>query len=82
MKQTRWVAWEADGGAIVETLRELHDVLVRAGHLGHAEVVERVFELYPTDLHAFQERLQSVDLWGGAGAVWEVNPQGPERKRF
>jgi hypothetical protein len=82
MKQTRWVVWEVGGGAIVETLRELRDVLVREGYHGQAEMVDRLIQLYDTDLDAFRRRLQSVDLWGGAGAVWEVNPGGPERRRF
>lgn len=82
MKQIRWAAWEAGGGAILQTLRELRDVLAREGCPEHAEIVDQIIQLYDTELDAFRQRLQSVDLWGGAGAVWDVNPRGPERKRF
>ena len=82
MKQTRGVMGEAGDGAIVETLRELRDVLMREGHPEHAETVDQIVQLYDTGLDAFRQRLEGVDMWGGAGAVWDVNPRGPERKRF
>jgi hypothetical protein len=73
--------WEFGGGAILKTFRELRDALVREEYAGHAEIVDQIIQLYGTDLDAFRQRLQSLDLWDGAGAGWEVNPRGPERKR-
>ena len=69
-------------GAVIETLRELRDILIRQDWPGQAEIVDRLIQLHDSDPEAFRQLLQGVDMWGGSGAVWEVNPLGTEGKRF
>ena len=57
-------------------------MLARNDHPWQATVVEDLLSCHATDFDRFSKRLWSVDVWGGAGAVWEVNIQGADRFAF
>lgn len=63
-------------------LQEIHRILVKHNHPGQAEVVARLLVLYSQDLGQFSQLLQSISMWGGSGAVWEVGPTGEDTRRF
>lgn len=67
---------------MIDTLRELRDILTRQGHPGQARVVDRLIQLHDHDPEEFQRLLQSVDMWGGSGAVWEVGSLFTDARRF
>src|SRR5690348_5018042 len=67
---------------MVDTLREIHDILVRQGHAGQAEFVDELINLHGTDPDRFRTLVQSVGMWGGSGAVWEVGQLGEDKQRF
>lgn len=49
--------------------------ILRNGELyGQAEVVENIANiLVENDYPKFEKEINSVDMWGGSGAVWEVD---------
>jgi len=67
---------------MIETLTELRDILTRQGYHGQASVISRLVELQEADPTEFRTLLQSVEMWGGSGAVWEVYPLGEGSRRF
>ena len=66
----------------VEILTEMRDVLTAHGHHAQAEVTERLVRLAVDSDDAFLKELQGVDVWGGAGAVWEVGELGADQSRY
>ena len=67
-------------GRFVPILMAMGDVLTGHGHFGQSEVTERLVRLAGESDGAFLELLQSVDVWGGAGAVWEVGELGADKR--
>jgi hypothetical protein len=67
---------------MVETLRAVSEILWKQDHPGQAEVVDRLIQLHENDRVEFRRLLQSIDMWGGSGAVWEVAPLGDDDRRF
>jgi hypothetical protein len=59
----------SDALHILEQLRRL---LISSDNPGQAATVERLIDLRSTDAAEFDRLLQSVDMWGASGAVWEV----------
>ena len=63
----------ADHTEVVATLRTMASVLSRHGYGGHAAFVEKLAQLAETGDPAFADKVGSATMWGGSGAVWEVN---------
>ena len=57
---------------LVETLTSMEMILRRYGRSGQADIVSRAILLATTKDPRLRDCLDSVDFWGGAGAVWEV----------
>jgi len=54
-------------------LTNLIDLLYQNSNIEQAEWVEEIKSaLLTNDLDSFKNKLISVDMWGGSGAVWEV----------
>ena len=66
---------------MMRTLRELHRLLDKHGHHGQAEYVLTLSDL-PADSPKLEASLQSVEMWGGSGAVWEVGELGDDKRQF
>ena len=66
----------------VRILKEMQDVLTEHGHYGQAEVTRRLIRLAAEDDVAFLKLLQSPDVWGGAGALWEISELGADKSRY
>lgn len=67
---------------MLDILRELRLLLSLHGHRGQENVVAQLIELYQFDRERFAKLIQSVEVWGGAGAVWEVGDLGPDTVPF
>ena len=63
MEHTRTLCQDLD--VIAELLRKYR-------HYGQAQVVEEVLATLETSGPDYKQ-LRGIDMWGGAGAVWEVN---------
>jgi hypothetical protein len=59
--------------ALIRDLGEIASLLHKYKNYGQAKVVEEILATLTTFSPDY-ERLRGVDLWGGAGAVWEVGP--------
>lgn len=55
-------------------LSQISDLLSAGGHPYQSELILEISKLLEDDSgnELFIQRLNSVDIWGGAGAVWEV----------
>lgn len=54
-------------------LNSISQLLMNAGYKGQAGVIFKLVNLiYENNLNQFRKLLNGVDMWGGAGAVWEV----------
>jgi hypothetical protein len=53
-------------------LSQLAGLLNKYGHDGQATVVDEIRATLDTSTPDYQ-RLAGIDMWGGSGAVWEVN---------
>ena len=54
-------------------LSNIKDWLESSGNKGQVEVIEFLLQyLNQSDIPQFKKLLNSVDMWGGSGAVWEV----------
>lgn len=58
---------------VTEALRALVALLTKYGHEGQVRYVEDLVQRKETGDPGFEERFASIDMWGGSGAVWEVN---------
>lgn len=67
---------------MLETLREIRLILSLHGHRGQERVIARLIDLYDNDVDSFVKLVQSVEVWGGAGAVWEVVDLGSDELPF
>lgn len=65
-------------------LGEMQELLAVAGWDGQVAYVRRLIALGSDDPQLFREALLADDMWGGSGAVWEVNPLASREaeKRF
>jgi hypothetical protein len=62
---------------LIRSLSEIRDVLLKFKHLGQARVVEDILAAVGKTNPDFAQ-LRSIDMWGGAGAVWEVSFSTPQ----
>lgn len=53
-------------------LRAIAELLRKYKHCGQADVVEEILATLETSTPDY-DRLRGIDVWGGSGAVWEVN---------
>lgn len=67
---------------MISILEELRRLLTDSSHPAQAAFVAELIELHPSDPHRFTQLLQSIGMWGGAGAVWEVGPINMDEKAF
>jgi len=57
---------------VAADLLQLARLLRKYCHDGQAEVVEGILASFRS-AHPDYKRLSGIDMWGGSGAVWEVN---------
>jgi hypothetical protein len=55
-----------------QDLSVIAELLRKYRHYGQARVVEEVLATLETSVPDYRQ-LRGIDMWGGAGAVWEVN---------
>lgn len=58
-------------GALTVALQTITEILTRYNHHGQAEYVRRLLNAISEGDENYKTMLTSVDMWGGAGAVWE-----------
>lgn len=63
---------------MIEELNTLHRLLMKYSCYGQAEVLNNLIELLEPNSPIFSEKINSIDMWGGSGAVWEVCFINPE----
>jgi len=69
----------ADREDYIAILSKIVLYLQHWAYYGQAEVVEKLIELLTQEnLEQFSKLLNSIDMWGGSGAVWEVYIDDPE----
>lgn len=69
--------------ALKRDLNEIVKLLIKYQHYGQARVVGEILATLNAPRPDY-ERLCGIDVWGGAGAVWEVNlraSQNPEEAK-
>ncbi len=63
-------------------LHQAREILVRYNHSAQASCVQTLVDaVRATDRPAYSQLLSSVEMWGGAGAVWEVDLSGTATAR-
>lgn len=68
---------------LVRLLGEIEGLLRKHGHTAQADTVADLIDLSKTDVSRFIDGLGGGELWGSAGAVWEVaDLPGAEDQRF
>ena len=64
---------EEEAHQYMDILNAIHEILLTENYKGQAEVIKSLLVLLNTKQYSlFAERLTSIDMWGGSGAVWEV----------
>jgi len=73
-----------DKESIGLTLKDIIKILREFSHSGQADYMDRLFETLTIDDNSkFKLMSQTVDIWGGSGAVWEVwIPDNNKEKEF
>ena len=67
----------------IEILTEINKVLLSGEHTGQATFINELKHLLVADkIDQFIEKANAVDMWGGAGSVWEVYFEVKERQRI
>ena len=66
----------------VEILTEMGTVLREHGHYEQAAVTDRLSRLATEDGDRFVKELQGIDVWGGAGALWDTCELGADKSRY
>lgn len=57
----------------LDTLKNIEVILRKGEFFGQANVVENLIQnLITEDYQNFIDNINSVNMWGGSGAVWEV----------
>jgi hypothetical protein len=69
----------ADDNALEQALKEIEGLLRKYRHYGHADYVEEILASLETP-QPDHDRLRGLGMWGGAGAVWEVNLPYPQQE--
>jgi len=63
----------ADISEYIEILNEIIVSLKQSENNDHAKIVHEILEkLAQNQIDEFISKLNSVEMWGGSGAVWEV----------
>ena len=57
---------------MIETLSEIRDLLLKHDFPGQGAFIARLIETAQEDSEEFAAGVSGGDVWGGAGAVWEV----------
>jgi hypothetical protein len=70
-KQQLKRVYEIGQGALDRNLTEIAELLNKYQHYAQARVVEEILATLETSNPDYK-RLCGIDMWGGAGAVWEV----------
>lgn len=70
--------------AFIAILSTLFKLLQEVGHNVQAACIERLIKLLKEEnIPSFITVINSVDMWGGSGAVWEVGIENPNQaKKF
>ena len=55
-----------------EILYNLFEILNLSGNNPQAEVIKRLSSAFDQNSSEFYNEINSIDIWGGSGAVWEV----------
>lgn len=63
----------AEEDRIGTSLRQMERLLQKHNLTGQAEVVRQARSAHTGEPAQFQELIESPEMWGGAGAVWEVH---------
>ena len=57
----------------VSILTNLNQILISAENHAQAQVIQNLIELlHHKNITGFEKSINSIDMWGGSGAVWEV----------
>jgi hypothetical protein len=67
---------------MLDVLTSLEELLRNHKHEGQARAIARLRSLYNRDQMEFTKFLQSVDVWGGSGAVWDCAGFGADENAF
>lgn len=63
-------------------LASLNHLLSKGGHAAQADVIKKLMELLNgKNYGVFIKSINSVDMWGGSGAVWEVYFENEDNMR-
>ncbi len=66
----------------LNTLKNIETILRQSELSGQANFVENVIlKLASNDYEIFRAQMNSVEMWGGSGAVWEVYIENNEMQR-
>lgn len=66
--------------ALVHTLTHICNILHDAGYSEHETFIAGLIESIE-DEENLREKLNGVELWGGAGAVWEIELENPSLQK-
>jgi hypothetical protein len=76
------VTQEESEDGLLRALYQARDILVRYKHSSQASCLQTVIDAVQTgDRQAYSQLLRSVNMWGSAGAVWEVDLSGTATAR-
>jgi hypothetical protein len=65
----------------IKLLNKLSEILVFENHLDHKLVINKLLcFLKENEINSFVNYLKSGDIWGGAGAVWEVGFKSKQKE--
>ena len=57
----------------LNTLKNIEEILKEGKFYGQSRVLEKLAEtLMNNEYKKFSKEINSIDMWGGSGAVWEV----------
>lgn len=66
----------------LDTLKNIKVILKKGELFGQANVVENLIQnLITEDYQIFIDNINSVNMWGGSGAVWEVYFENQDLQR-
>ena len=69
-------------GKLLRALHQARDLLVRYNHSSQASCIQTAIDaMRASDRQTYSQLLRSVDMWGGAGAVWECELSGTATAR-
>jgi len=66
--------------AYIEILREIREILESSGNIAQMRVIQTLIDSLETEEYRkFVKFTNSIDMWGGSGAVWEVYIEDNEK---